>query len=46
MVNSLMSKKAKGCEQGEVEVLCYRGCTGDCLDHECISVDYVHDHIY
>ena len=25
----------------EVEVLCYRGCTGHCLDHDCISIHAV-----
>ena len=38
--------RLRGLNKREVEHLCYKGCTGHCLVHECISVHYVNDQIY
>ena len=44
MVNSYMVNRSKELNKRKVEVLCYRGCTGHCLDHEYISSHYVNTH--
>ena len=40
IVKSYMVNRPMDLSKREVEVLCYRGCTGHCVDHECISMHY------
>ena len=41
IVNSYMINRSRDLNQKEVEVLCFRGCTGHCLNHACISIHVI-----
>ena len=46
IINSYIITRSRYLNKREVKVLCYRICTGLCLDHECISAHYVSDYFY
>ena len=45
-VNTYIVNRLRGLNKREIEILCYSGCTGHCLDPECVSIQYVNDQIY
>ena len=46
IVNSYIVDRSMDVNKREVEVCFYRGNTGHCFDHECISIHYGNDQIY